>query len=132
MNALLTLIAQEKTTSSGLGALLPLLILAPIVYMMVMQPRKQRKQQAEMLAALGIGDDVITSGGIHGTVTFLEDKVAHVEIDTDVVIRVTKTSLTRVPAPADGADDASGDEVIDLDESASKASKSSKDSKSSR
>lgn len=118
MNALLSLIAQEKS-SGGLGALLPLLILAPVAYLMFSQSRKQKKQQAELLANLRVGDDIVTSGGIYGTVTFLEDKIAHVEIDTDVVIRVTKTSLTRLSptAAADDADEAE-ETVIDLDDSA--------------
>ena len=31
----------------------------------------------------------MTAGGIFGTITYLEDGVAHLEVDTDVVIRVT-------------------------------------------
>lgn len=75
--------------------LLPLLLLGPLVYMMVVPQRKQKKQHAQFVASLAVGDDVVTSGGIHGTVTFVEDSVVHVEVDTDVVIRVSKSSLAR-------------------------------------
>ena len=70
------------------------------MYMMIVPQRKQRKKAAEMLASLKVGDEVVTSGGIHGVVTFLEDSVGHVEVDTDVVIRVSKSALTRVSTDA--------------------------------
>ena len=83
------------------GLILPLALLGPLMYMMIVPQRKQRKKAAEMLASLKVGDEVVTSGGIHGVVTFLEDSVGHVEVDTDVVIRVSKSALTRVSANAD-------------------------------
>lgn len=105
MNALLQLAAEQKT--SALGSILPLLILAPLAYVLIVPQRKQKKKQAEMLASLGVGDDVVTSGGIHGYVTFLEDNVAHVAVDTDTVIRVSKTALTRLTTtPPERDDDA--------------------------
>ena len=88
MNALLANILGATSQGSALGGLLPLLILAPLIYMMIVPQRKAKKKQAEMLASLNVGDDVVTSGGIHGFITFLEDNVAHVQVDTDVVIRV--------------------------------------------
>ena len=113
--------AEEKP--SALGSILPLLILAPIAYVLIVPQRKQKKKQQEMMAALGVGDEVVTSGGIYGTVTYLEDNVAHISVDTDVVIRVTKSSLTRMtptdPADVDLTDDAD-------DEPPAKAPKGSK------
>jgi len=82
------------------GLILPLALLGPLMYMMIVPQRKQRKKAAEMLASLKVGDEVVTSGGIHGVVTFLEDSVGHVEVDTDVVIRVSKSALTRVSTDA--------------------------------
>lgn len=114
MNALLPgLLAAANNQQGGLASLLPLVVLVVGVgYIMMAPQRKQRKQQAEMLSKLQVGDEVLTGGGILGFVTFLEDDVAHVQVDTDVVIRVTKTSLTRRSSSTpDESDDESGDTV---------------------
>lgn len=111
MNALLSLLAQENQSSGG-SLIIFLPVLALLVYMMIVPQRKQKKKQAEMMAALRVGDEVLTSGGIYGTVSFLEDKVAHIVVDTDVVIRVTKSSLTRLtPTTDDDAEDTAADVV---------------------
>jgi hypothetical protein len=53
---------------------------------------------------LGVGDEVVTAGGIYGTITYIEDGIAHVEVDTDVVIRVTIASITRAASEPDPAE----------------------------
>lgn len=109
MNAFLIFAAEQK--ANALGSLLPLLILAPLAYVLIVPQRKQKKKQAEMMASLKVGDEVVTSGGIHGSVNFLEDNIAHVLVDTDVVIRVTKSALTVRP---------SGDDAVDVTDHAEK------------
>lgn len=127
MNAFLSsFLAAESNSGGGLGLILPLLLLGPLIYMMIVPQRKAKKKQAEFLAALGVGDEVVTSGGIHGTITFLEDNLAHVEVDTDVVIRVSKAALARfesAPIP---------DEPISADEPDDEPTKSGKGDKSAK
>ena len=95
-----SLICGQELCVGGLFSLLVLgLPLGALFYLMVVPQRKQRAKQAEFLAKLGVGDDVITSGGIYGTITDLEDGVAHLEINSDVVIRVLP-SLISLPRPA--------------------------------
>lgn len=122
VNAAVSLLAAEQQSAGG-SLIIFLPIMALLVYMMIVPQRKQKKKQEEMLRALTVGDDVVTSGGIHGTVTFLEDNVAHVLVDTDVVIRVTKTALTRL-TPA--ADDEPTIDVTDATEVPDHAEKSAK------
>ena len=92
--------------------------------MMIVPQRKAKKKQAEMLASLNVGDDVVTSGGIHGYITFLEDNVAHVQVDTDVVIRVNKSALTRTSPTVDAEPEL--DDSDDSDDAPSAPSKTSK------
>lgn len=104
MNALVPLmVAADKAQGGGLVSLLVLLLpLGALVYLMIVPQRKQRAKQAAFLSSLSVGDEVVTAGGVYGRITFLEDGVAHLEIDTDVVIRVSLGSLTRSaadPAP---------------------------------
>src|SRR5437016_13792546 len=59
---------------SGLGPLLPFVLVIGIFYVLVFMPqRKRQKQMAEMVAALKTGDKVVTSSGIIGTITSIKD-----------------------------------------------------------
>ena len=96
MNLTVALIAQSNQESGGLlSLLLPLLLLGPLVYLMIVPQRKQKKRHAEFVRLLEPGADVVTSGGVHGTITFVEDDIVHMQVDTDVVIRVAKSSVAR-------------------------------------
>ncbi|MEZ5323082.1 MAG: preprotein translocase subunit YajC [Microthrixaceae bacterium] len=104
MNALSpSVVAAASGSSGGLANLLLLIVFIPLIYMMIVPQRRQRKQHAEFLGGIQVGDEVMTTGGLYGTISYLEDNVAHLEVDTDVVIRVSKSSLTAVPASTDAS-----------------------------
>ncbi len=94
MNAL-SLIAAEQASGGILNLLILVLPLGLLFYMMVVPQRKQKQKHAAFVSSLGVGDDVVTAGGMYGTISFMEDDVVHLEVDTDVVIRVSKGSLSR-------------------------------------
>ena len=115
MTALIAILAQSKNEGNPLLSLLFLgLPIAAIFYLMVIPQRKQRAKQAEFIAKLGVGDEVVTTGGIFGTITHLEDGVAHLEVDTDVVIRVAVASLSRAAGPEPDEAGEEADDEIDL------------------
>lgn len=96
MTYLTHLLAQDEPQGSGLLSLLIILIpLGLVIYMTIIPQRKQRQKQQQLLAKLEVGDEVLTNAGIIGTITFVEDDIYHIEIDTDVVIRVVKTAVVR-------------------------------------
>lgn len=71
-------------------------ILAAILYFVVIAPgRKERKQHEAMLGSLMRGDEVLTTGGILGTVTDISDKIITVEIAKNTKIRVLRTAIAR-------------------------------------
>lgn len=99
----------------GLAVLLVYLaIFIGIIYLLVVLPQRRiRRQQSEMMGRLSAGDEVVTTGGIYGTITELEDgDTVLLEIAEDTEIRVAKNSVARiirdvetgeaVPDPADG------------------------------
>ncbi len=103
MNAVLSLLAAEEKSGGIFSILILVLPLGALLYLMVIPQRKQRAKHAAFVSSLGVGDEVVTAGGIYGTITYMEDGIAHVEVDTDVVIRVTIASITRAasdPEPA--------------------------------
>ena len=100
-----TILAQDEPQGSGLLSLLIILIpMGAILYMTIIPQRKQRQRHAEMLRKIDVGDEVLTTGGIVGTITHVEDDLYHLEVDTDVVIRVSKGAIARnmaEPEPAE-------------------------------
>ena len=60
---------QQSAPANPLLNFLPLLLIVGIFYFLVFMPmQRQKKQQAEMLAKLAAGAEVLTTGGILGTI----------------------------------------------------------------
>ena len=99
-------LAQDNAQGGGsiLSLLIILIPMGAILYMTVIPQRKQRQRHAEMLRKIDVGDEVLTTGGIVGTITHVEDDLYHVEVDTDVVIRVSKGAIARNMAEPDPAE----------------------------
>ena len=95
MTALSTLLGATQQSGGLFSILILVLPLGALVYLMVVPQRKQRAKQAEFLSSLSVGDEVVTAGGLYGTINAIEDGIAHLEVDTDVVVRVSVASLTR-------------------------------------
>jgi preprotein translocase subunit YajC len=78
-----------------------LLYLALIVvgfYFLIVRPQRRRAaEQRALIAGLKTGDEVITNGGIHGTVRRLDDEVIDLEIAKGVVIKVARGAVAARP-----------------------------------
>ncbi len=94
MNALALLVAQSNG-GSPLSLLVFLIPAGLFVYMLVVSPRKQRQKHESFVKSIEVGTDVVTAGGLYGTVNFIEDGICHLEVDNDVVVRVSMSSLSR-------------------------------------
>jgi len=87
--------------------LFPLAAIFGLYYFLLHMPQKKRQQERlKMLEAMKRGDEVMTTGGILGTITGLTDKVVTVEISPKVRIRVAKAHVTEVVTKT-GADEGS-------------------------
>jgi preprotein translocase subunit YajC len=81
--------------------LLVILIALVGFWAIVMRPtRMQQRRVAELQTALAVGDEVISSAGIFGTVVTLEDDRVRLEIAPGTVITVAKqVVIRRAPEP---------------------------------
>lgn len=76
---------------------LPIILIFAAMYFLLIAPqRKKEKKHRQMLAALKVGDKVITIGGIFGTITALRDDRVHVKIDDSTRVEVLKSSIQTV------------------------------------
>lgn len=81
----------------GLGAFLPLILMFAIFYFLLIRPQqKKAKQHKQLLSALKKGDRVISSGGLHGTVTGLTDDLVTIEIAPKVRVKVSRGSIAGI------------------------------------
>ncbi len=78
----LVVLAQEATPSTGGSSLFLLLMLGAFVVLFILPQRRRKKQVESLQAALAVGDDVQTIGGIMGRVIELDDDSVVVEVET--------------------------------------------------
>ncbi|MEW6439517.1 MAG: preprotein translocase subunit YajC [bacterium] len=77
------------------GALVPLLLMFVVFYFLLIRPQQRRsRQHRELLDALKRGDEVITSGGIHGKITGLTEGVVTLEVADKVRIKVQRGNIS--------------------------------------
>lgn len=107
-------------------ALLPLMLVA--MYFLIIRPNsKKRKAQQSLQSELGVGDEVITTAGIIGTITGEDGPTRFwLEIDDDVQVRIARGGIAgRLDPDAIDSEkpdaDASDTDVEELDDSADEA-----------
>ena len=83
--------------SDGLMSFLPLVLMFAVLYFIMIRPQmKRQKETKAMLESLGVGDDVVTVGGIMGKVTALKDALVTVEISAGTEVQLQKAAITTV------------------------------------
>ncbi len=102
MNLAMIVLMGGPTTPGGeapnpIVSFLPFIFIIAIMYFMMIRPQqKKQKEHAKMVASLGKGAKVITSGGIHGTVQGTTDTTLYVKIAENVKIEIERSSVTTV------------------------------------
>jgi preprotein translocase subunit YajC len=69
------------------------MILAIFYFVILMPMRKRQKKVAEFQSALKVGDKVITTAGIYGQITKVNDNSVQIQIAEKVRIEVAKASI---------------------------------------
>jgi preprotein translocase subunit YajC len=80
-----------------MGYLIIIVALFAAMWLFMIRPQKRRQvDQSRMQESLSAGDEVLTAGGIHGTVRGIEDEVVQVEIAPGTVIRLDRRAIASV------------------------------------
>jgi preprotein translocase subunit YajC len=91
---------------SGL-ILLPLI--GVMVWLMIVPQRRQMKAHQQLLAALDEGDAVLTSSGIYGVITELEDDIVYVEVAEGIELKMSRSAVARRVTEATEATEATAE-----------------------
>ena len=84
------------SSAAGIGQFIPLILIFVIFYFFLIRPQQKRvKDHKNMVEALKRGDEIITSGGIIGTIDrIMEDDRIEVIISDNVKVQVIKSTIT--------------------------------------
>ena len=98
MNFLDAFLAQTAPQGGGgfggLGGLLPIVFIFVIFYFILIRPQqKQAKKHQAFVAALKKGDEVVTQGGIIGTVVVVQDRTVTLDVGQGNKLRVLKAQV---------------------------------------
>jgi len=94
----LALLAAGAAGGGGLIGMLPLLLLVPLMYFVMIRPQQKRqKQWQEMLSGIKTGDRVTTAGGIRGVILSIKDDAIIIRVAPDnIKIEVAKSAIASV------------------------------------
>jgi preprotein translocase subunit YajC len=86
----------------GIGAFLPFIAIILIMYFLMIRPQmKKQKERQKMIDALQKGDNVVTTGGIHGKVMGFtdNDKTVIIKVDDNVKMNVDRSAIGTIKNP---------------------------------
>jgi preprotein translocase subunit YajC len=90
--------------AAGFASFVPLILMFVIFYFLLIRPQQKRsKEHRQMVSNLKKGDRIVTSGGMHGRVTGMDDATLTVEIADKVRVKVNRANVAAVVQSAPAA-----------------------------
>lgn len=91
--------AQAAQGAPGQGnpliSLMPIILIFGIFYFLLIKPQKKQQQEhKKMVSSLSKNDEVVTSGGMHGTIVNVKDTTVIVRVDDNVKIEIQKNCIS--------------------------------------
>jgi preprotein translocase subunit YajC len=100
--------------------LIVMVLLLVVMYVLMIRPQRQRQQaQQATVEKAGVGDDILTTGGIYGTITEADEDDIVVEIADGLSVHMTRRGIAAVLPPDEedeGEDEAEDEDLVDADE----------------
>lgn len=101
---------QAQPEGSPFGAFVPIILITMIFYFLLIRPQQKKQKQLEaMVKTIDKGDNVVTSGGLHGKVTGVTDDVLTLDIGgvkgERVKVKVARARIEQVDAASKRGDE---------------------------
>ncbi|MBA3737367.1 MAG: preprotein translocase subunit YajC [Actinobacteria bacterium] len=94
---MLAILAQE-TQANPIVAFLPLLLMGVVFYFLLIRPQSQRRRaQMQMQSDVEVGDEIVTTAGIYGKVTDIDDDygIVTIEVAPGTEIRMARAAIAQ-------------------------------------
>src|SRR5437762_2700358 len=86
--------AAPGQSAGGLWQFLPFALILGIFYFLILMPmQKRQKKVQEFQSTLSVGDRIVTTGGIYGHVTKLNEKTVQIQIADKVRIEIARAAI---------------------------------------
>jgi len=83
--------------ANPLAMFLPLILIFIVFYFFIIRPQKKKEDSRKsMIEAVKKNDRIVTIGGIHGTVTQVDETSVLVQVDSNTKLRIEKSALSSV------------------------------------
>jgi preprotein translocase subunit YajC len=95
---LLGVVAKTSTTTNTnpLVTFLPLILIGVVFYFLLIRPQQRRaRAQRELIQSVDVGDEVVTIGGIFGTVRAVDDDAITLEVAPGTQLRFVRSAIAR-------------------------------------
>ena len=80
-----------------MSAYIFILALLALMWFMLIRPQRRRQQDAQrLLETIGVGKEIVTAGGLYGTVTAVDGDEVRVEIADGLEVRIAKRAVAGV------------------------------------
>jgi preprotein translocase subunit YajC len=92
---MLAILAQQNQ-ANPIVAFLPLLLMGVVFYFLLIRPQNQRRRaQMQMQSDVEVGDEVVTTAGIYGTITEIDDDygIVTIEVAPNTEIRIARAAI---------------------------------------
>jgi preprotein translocase subunit YajC len=94
------LAAAGSSAGQGLLGFVPIIGMVAIFWFLIIRPQmRQQKQHREKVAGVKVRDQIVTSSGIVGKVTKVDDDYIDVEIAKGVTVKIVKSMIGDVTSP---------------------------------
>jgi preprotein translocase subunit YajC len=101
---------QAQPEGSPFGAFVPIILITMIFYFLLIRPQQKKQKKLEtMIKAIDKGDNVVTSGGLHGKVTGVTDEVLTLDIGgvkgERIKVKIARARIEHVDAASKKGDE---------------------------
>jgi preprotein translocase subunit YajC len=80
--------------ANPIAMFLPLILIFIVFYFFIIRPQKKKEDdRKKMIGAVKKGDKIVTIGGIHGTVTQVDEASVLALVDTNTKLRIEKNAI---------------------------------------
>jgi preprotein translocase subunit YajC len=95
-----------------MGPLLALLLTFGLMWVLLILPQQRRMRQHQaVIASLRAGDEIVTAGGVYGTIVSVDEDTLAVEVAPGIVLRVLRNAVSQRIGPDDeDVEEATADE----------------------
>ncbi|GIV58570.1 MAG: preprotein translocase subunit YajC [Bacteroidetes bacterium] len=89
--------APADGQANPIAMFLPLILIFIVFYFFIIRPQKKKEdQRKKMIEAVKKGDRIVTIGGVHGTVTQVDETSVLVQVDSNTKLRIEKNAIATV------------------------------------